>query len=268
MIRSSVIKTGLAIAAGVTVVASGAVIGGAAADAQMSPAWEATQQRDANNMATSNASAIDAEKERKVKAKAAKKKAGPEACRGRTAGQGPGGGPRRARRHSRAEPGFGYDDVRRARLVGVAVRRPRSAVGPRVRLEQSRPQRKQRRPWDPAGAAGTQDGQPRIGLGDQRPHADRLGPGLHRRQLRQPQQRVGAFAELRLVLTSRPHIRRARRQTTPRQLHPCGDHAVSRGCPQAGSVEDASRRHGRVRLERRNRPELTHPAKTGSDRAQ
>lgn len=73
MMRSSVIKAGLAALAGAAMVAGPSLITASTTQAQMSPAWEAAQQRDADNMAVSNAAAVEAEKERKAEAKAKKK---------------------------------------------------------------------------------------------------------------------------------------------------------------------------------------------------
>lgn len=79
MIRSSVVKVGLTVAAGVAVVSGGTLIGSHSAGAQMSPGWEAAQQRDAENMTASHTAVLEAEKERKAKARAkAKKRAAAE----------------------------------------------------------------------------------------------------------------------------------------------------------------------------------------------
>jgi membrane protein involved in colicin uptake len=80
MIRSSVFKASLAVAAGVTVVSSAAMISPSTTGAQLSPAWEASQLRDIENMTASNSAVLQAEKERKAKARALAKKRAAEAA--------------------------------------------------------------------------------------------------------------------------------------------------------------------------------------------
>ena len=54
----------------------------------------------------------------------------------------------------------------------------------------------------PQALPGSKMATRRRRLGDQPGHADRVGPGLHRRPLRQPLQRLGPLPGQRLVLTS------------------------------------------------------------------
>ena len=55
----------------------------------------------------------------------------------------------------------------------------------------------------PAGASGLEDGHGGRRLGDQRRHADRMGPRVHLGPLRHALRRLGALAVRRLVLSAR-----------------------------------------------------------------
>lgn len=81
MIRRSFVKAGIAAAATATVITGGAMAAnqGGVSDSALSPAWEASMARDAENMGKSNDNARANEKERKAEAKA-KKKAAEEAA--------------------------------------------------------------------------------------------------------------------------------------------------------------------------------------------
>ncbi|WP_380166049.1 hypothetical protein [Jannaschia sp. R86511] len=77
-------------------------------------------------------------------------------------------------------------------------------LGEGVQLAPHRGQPQLQRVRHPAGAARPQDGQRGRRLGDQPRDADPVGPGLHRRGLRQPVRRVAAQCGQQLVLIGRP----------------------------------------------------------------
>ena len=95
-----------------------------------------------------------------------------------------------------------YAASRHARLrLGLRpVPLPRPALDPRIRLAGRRVQCLERRVRDPPVPARQQDGQCRRRLAHQRRDPDRLGPRVHRREVRIALRRMGPLGGVQLVL--------------------------------------------------------------------